>query len=209
MIITGRSDVCRAWVSAGAFSSPAPAWPASIRWVIKALLNRARYLVIVAVAGSMLASLALIVYGGVEAVVLVLDAVRAATVSAKGAKMLALSFIEVVDLFLLGTVFLIIALGLYELFISSDLKLPGWLVIRTLDDLKHKLVGVVIVVLAVLFLGNVVTWDGERDLLGFGTAIALVIAALTWFLNSAAKKPAAKGRDMSSEAADGDPASKP
>ena len=77
------------------------------------------------------------------------------------------------------------------------------------DDLKHKLVGVVIVVLAVLFLGNVVTWDGERDLLGFGTAIALVIAALTWFLNSAAKKPAAKGRDMSSEAADGDLASKP
>jgi hypothetical protein len=59
--------------------------------------------------------------------------------------MLALSFIEVVDLFLLWTVFLIIALGLYELFISSDLKLPGWLVIRTLDDLEVELVGVVIV----------------------------------------------------------------
>lgn len=178
----------------GGFLSPAWVGPASILPVIKALLNHARYLVVIAVAGSLLASLALIVYGGVEAVVLVVDAVRAATVSAKGAKMLALSFIEVVDLFLLGTVFLIIALGLYELFISSDLKLPGWLVIRTLDDLKNKLVGVVIVVLAVLFLGNVVIWDGERDLLGFGTAIALVIAALTWFLKSASKKPSGKYR---------------
>jgi uncharacterized membrane protein YqhA len=170
--------------------------------VIKALLNHARYLVIVAVAGSMLASLALIVYGGIEAVVLVVDAIQTATVSAKGAKLLALSFIEVVDLFLLGTVFLIIALGLYELFISSDLKLPGWLVIRTLDDLKSKLVGVVIVVLAVLFLGNVVTWDGERDLLGFGTSIALVIAALTWFLQTAAKKPPDKSRSGDADASD-------
>jgi uncharacterized membrane protein YqhA len=170
---------------------------------MKALLNHARYMVIVAVAGSLLASLALIVYGGIEAVVLVLDAVRAATVSAKGAKMLALSFIEVVDLFLLGTVFLIIALGLYELFISNELRLPGWLVIRTLDDLKNKLVGVVIVVLAVLFLGHVVTWDGERDLLGFGTAIALVIAALTWFLKSAARKPAGKSPDGGAEASGG------
>jgi hypothetical protein len=36
----------------------------------------------------------------------------------------------------------------------------------------------------VLFLGQVVAWNGERDLLGFGAAIALVIAALTWFLSS-------------------------
>ncbi|HSN46841.1 MAG TPA: YqhA family protein, partial [Casimicrobiaceae bacterium] len=97
--------------------------------------------------------------------------------------------IEIVDLFLLGTVFLIIALGLYELFISDKLDLPHWLVIRTLDDLKHKLIGVVVVVTAVLFLGQVVTWDGERDILGFGVAIAVVIAALTWFLATAAKKP--------------------
>jgi uncharacterized membrane protein YqhA len=156
--------------------------------VIRALLNRARFIVLIAVAGSVLASFALIVYGGVEAVTLVVDTIRSASVSAKGAKMLSLALIEIVDLFLLGTVFLIIALGLYELFISDDLKLPSWLVIRTLDDLKHKLIGVVIVVMAVLFLGQVVTWDGERDLLGFGAAIALVIAALTWFLSTAVKK---------------------
>jgi hypothetical protein len=44
---------------------------------------------------------------------------------------------------------------------------------------------VVVVVLAVPFLGAVVGWDDSRDLLGFGTAVALVIAALTYFLPTA------------------------
>ena len=158
--------------------------------MIAALLNRTRYFLLIAVAGSMLASVALVVYGGAETVMLVIGAVREASISAKGAKALSLAFIEVVDLFLLGTVFLIIALGLHELFIG-DLKLPNWLVIRTLDDLKHKLVGVVIVVMAVLFLGQVVTWDGQRDILGYGVAIASMIASLTWFLTKTAKKPSA------------------
>lgn len=44
------------------------------------------------------------------------------------------------------------------------------------------LIGVVIVVLGVLFLGEVAAWDGERDLLRYGAGIALVIGALTYFL---------------------------
>lgn len=163
--------------------------------MLQRLLNSTRYFVLIAVAGSMLASVALVVYGGIEGVVLVIDAIRTATVSAKGAKTLVLGFIEVVDMFLLGTVFLIISLGLYELFIDDDLNLPSWLIIRTLDDLKHKLVGVVIVVLAVLFLGQVVSWDGQRDILGYGVAVAMMIAALTWFLATSGKKAAATIKD--------------
>jgi uncharacterized membrane protein YqhA len=48
----------------------------------------------------------------VEAVVLVNEAITKGDVSSKGAKALALAFIELVDLLLLGTVFYIIALGL-------------------------------------------------------------------------------------------------
>ncbi len=44
-------------------------------------------------------------------------------------------------------------------------------------------VAVLIVVLAVLFLGQAMAWDGKRDLLSFGVAIALMIAALTYFLS--------------------------
>ena len=47
------------------------------------------------------------------------------------------------------------------------------------------LVVVVVVVLSVLFLGAVVGWDGSRDLLGFGAGVAMVIAALTYFLSTA------------------------
>lgn len=153
--------------------------------MLRPILNASRYLVIIAVLGSLAAAAALFVYGIAETIAVIAEAVAKMEVSSKGAKALALAFIEIVDLFLLGTVLLMIALGLYELFIDSELKLPDWLHIRTFDDLKNKLVGVVLVVLAVIFLGHVVAWDGSRDLLGFGLAVAAVIAALTWFLISA------------------------
>ncbi len=151
------------------------------------LLSMSRYTIIVAVLGSLVASLTLLIYGGLETIVLVTDAVASGKVSGKGAKLLSLSFIELVDLFLLSTVFLIVALGLYELFIDDTLDLPNWLQIHTLDDLKAKLVGVVIVVLAVLFLGQVVSWDGQRDLMQLGAGIAMVIFALTYFLSAKLK----------------------
>ena len=152
--------------------------------VIKPILAASRYLVLAAVLGSLAASLALFAYGVAETAVVIVETIAKAEVSSKGGKALALAFIEIVDLFLLGTVLLMIALGFYELFIDSDLKLPEWLQIRTFDDLKNKLVGVVIVVLGVMFLGFVVAWDGTRDLLGVGAAIALVIASLTYFLST-------------------------
>jgi uncharacterized membrane protein YqhA len=153
--------------------------------MLRPILNGSRYLVLAAVLGSLMAALALFAYGVIETFVVVADTVAKADVSSKGAKALALAFIEIVDLFLLGTVFLMIALGLYELFIEENLNLPAWLSIHSFDDLKNKLVGVVVVVLAVLFLGAVVSWDGSRDLLGFGAGVALVIAALTYFLSTA------------------------
>jgi len=151
--------------------------------MLSRLLGSSRYMIILAVLGSLLAAATLLIYGLLEAGQLIWTTLEAGEISRKGAKALALEFIEIVDLFLLGTVFYIIAVGLYELFISSDVALPTWLEIKTLDDLKNKLIAVVIVVLGVLFLGQVVGWDGERDLLGYGAACALVIAALTYFLS--------------------------
>jgi uncharacterized membrane protein YqhA len=156
--------------------------------MLRTVLSNSRYLILVAVIGSLLAATTLLVYGGLEIFVLIGQAIAAGEVTSKGAKVLALAFIEVIDIFLLGTVFYIVALGLYELFVDDSAALPAWLIIHDLDDLKHKLIGVVIVVLAVLFLGQVVGWDGEQNLLPLGGAIALVIGTLTFFLSQKSKK---------------------
>jgi uncharacterized membrane protein YqhA len=156
--------------------------------MLRSFFSYSRYLILIAVIGSFVAAATLLIYGAAETVVLVGEILTHGEVSSKAAKTLALGFIEVVDIFLLGTILYIVALGLYELFIDDTVGLPDWLVIRDLDDLKNKLIGVVIVVLGVLFLGQIVTWDGQRDLLNFGVSIALVIAALTYFQSQKAKK---------------------
>ena len=153
-----------------------------------ALLGASRFIVILAVFGSLLGATTLMVFGLLETIQLITNTIQSGEVTRKVAKSLALEFIEIIDLFLLGTVLYIVAIGLYELFISTDVKLPNWLKISNLDDLKNKLIAVVIVVLGVLFLGQVVSWDGNKDLLGYGVAVAVVIVALTYFLSQKSGK---------------------
>jgi uncharacterized membrane protein YqhA len=95
---------------------------------------------------------------------------------------LAVQLIEITDVILLGTVLYIVALGLYQLFIDQSLVLPRWLKVNDLTDLKRDLIGVVVVLLGVSFLGEVVNWEGENDVLALGAGIALVIAALGFIL---------------------------
>lgn len=147
------------------------------------LIESTRYIILIAVIGSFAAAVTLIAYGGILAFRTITETLASGYVSSKGMKSLVLSFIEVVDTFLLGTVLYIISLALYELFIDDTVPVPQWLSIHNLDDLKYKLVGVVVVVIGVLFLGQVMTWDGQRDLLGYGVAASLVIGALTYFLS--------------------------
>ena len=95
---------------------------------------------------------------------------------------LAVDLIEITDIILLGTVLYIVALGLYQLFINHNLPLPSWLKVNDLTDLKRDLIGVVVVLLGVSFLGEVVNWEGDNNVLPLGAAVALVIAALGFIL---------------------------
>ncbi len=147
--------------------------------MIKKILENSRYLVFIAVVGSLVATLTLLVFGIYEIGEVLLKIPQGLA----DLKTVVLKFIEIIDSFLLATVFLIIAVGLYELFIDSTLNLPEWLDIKTLDDLKAKLIGVVIIVLAVIFLGNTARWSGGTEILYLGGGIAAVIAALTYFLS--------------------------
>lgn len=152
------------------------------------ILAKSRYLMLIAVLGSFAASVTLLIYGAAETVSTIVYALNSGSVSSENSKKLVLSFIEVVDLFLLATVFYITALGLYELFIDERIKVPDWLEIHTIDDLKTKLTSVIVVVLSVLFLSEVVKWNGMTNILPLGASIALIIASLTYFLSSQVKK---------------------
>lgn len=89
----------------------------------------------------------------------------------------------VVDLFLLGFSVLIASVGIYELFVGVLPNMPGWLRMEDLESLKGVLVKTVIVVLGISFMGRVVTWNGEENLLNYGLAIGAVVAALSFFLS--------------------------
>ena len=145
---------------------------------MKTLLGYSRYFVLLAVIAAFASAVTLLIFGAYETGLEIWH-----ILSGEIPKSLAVTFIEIADLFLLGVVLYIIALGLYELFIDDSVPVPTWLEIHTLDDLKSKLISVVIVVMGVLFLKQVVAWDGERNLLTYGGGTALVIAALTYFLS--------------------------
>ena len=72
--------------------------------------------------------------------------------------------IKQADYALLATVLYVLALGLYSLFVDDRVPMPSWLRITNLGQLKELLAGVVVVAIAVIFLGQALTWDGKSDL---------------------------------------------
>jgi uncharacterized membrane protein YqhA len=89
--------------------------------------------------------------------------------------------IQIIDLFLVATVFYLISMGLYELFIAKA-PLPGWVEIRNLDDLKTKLLGLTVIALAVVFLGYALTVSEGTSILELGAAVGIMIAAISAYL---------------------------
>ncbi len=94
--------------------------------------------------------------------------------------------VEIVDLYLLATVLLIFALGLYELFISkidqaaSDESASKVLFITSLDDLKGRLAKVILMILIVKFFEYAIKmkFESPLDLLYLAGGITLIGAAI-------------------------------
>lgn len=150
--------------------------------MLRQVLASSRYIMIIAVIGTFLGSMALILYEILALLSIFIDTIRAGNVSAKAVKVFAVGMVEAVDVFLIAIAVYIISIGLYSLFIDDKLPLPKWLEVHNLEDLKGNLVSVVIAVLAVLFLREAVAWDGTSEIAAFGIGMAAVIAALTFFL---------------------------
>lgn len=86
-----------------------------------------------------------------------------------------------VDAILLGTVLLVIGYGLYELFVDTRLEVPAWLQVRDLDDLKSKLIGVVVAIIAVVFVGVFVDANRASDVVSYGLGAGALVAGLALF----------------------------
>lgn len=155
--------------------------------MIRNLLGTSRYLIILAVLGSFLASATLQVFGLVRVFAVIADLVLAGDASATAGKALIANTVAIIDIFLIGTVLFVISAGLYQLFVRTDIALPAWLKVTSLDDLKDNLTEVIIVALLVAFLGHAIEWTGGVEILGLGLAVAAVIMAvgvITWATRS-------------------------
>ncbi len=147
-------------------------------------LAACRYLLIIPVVGCVILTAGTVIMGIIRIFTGGANVLRAGDFGPKAAKIVALAVIEIIDLFLVATVAYITAAGLYRLFISNRrIELPTRLKINSLKDLEDKIIGVVVAALAVAFLGQAAGSDEPAALLNYGGGIALVIAALAFFVS--------------------------
>lgn len=149
------------------------------RKAVQRAVGWSRYIIVVDVIGLFAAFVALMVSSVYQTFLVIW---QAALLGEVGPKELVGKLVQQADTALLAAVLYVLALGLYSLFVSDDIPMPSWLRVRNLGDLKELLASVVIVVLAVIFLGFALTWDGVQNLLIIGLSSAAVIAALAAFL---------------------------
>jgi uncharacterized membrane protein YqhA len=150
--------------------------------ILRGVLVSGRYVVIIAIVGTFISSVALMIYQGLILARALTRVILDGAISAAAGKALAVGLIQAIDVFLIAIVAYITSVGLYALFVDDSLPLPRWLQIHDLEELKRHLVSVIIAVLAVLFLAEAVTRAQELDLLSLGLTLAVMIAALTFFI---------------------------
>ena len=163
-----------------------------IERLFERVLWNSRFVVVVAVVASMAAAIAVFYITTVDVWYAIAHISHYAdpSLEAEARKLLhddtVTHIVEVVDGYLLATVMLIFALGLYELFVSDIDDARGSrasskiLVIETLDDLKTRLAKVILMILVVKLFEHAVKLKltSVLDLLYLGGSIALVGLAL-------------------------------
>lgn len=151
-----------------------------------------RYVILAAVLGSLFSGFAVFYMATVDVVYLVQHTLHYADsgLTDEARKVLhdrtVSHIVEVVDGYLLGTVMMIFALGLYELFISDIDQAHGSkasskiLVINNLDDLKSRLAKVILMIMIVTLFEEALNMKMTTpiDLLYLGGSIALIALAL-------------------------------
>jgi uncharacterized membrane protein YqhA len=144
---------------------------------MRQILGLTRYAVIVPAIASIIGALLLMAQGSIEMVVVVYESITTHAYL----KDTVVDVLTAVDAILLGTVLLVIGYGLYELFVDPELTVPDWLQVRDLDDLKSKLIGVVVAIIAVVFVGVFVDANRANDVLSYGIGAGALVVGVAVF----------------------------
>jgi len=159
---------------------------------------RTRYLSVIAVIFGALGAVLMFVIGAVttiDGVVTYFGGHEDKALSSDAALSATVEVVSALDQFLLGMVLLVFAYGVYSLWVVADsatwaeqrdkLHAPDWLNVNSVTDLKVKLLEVVAVLLAVLFLKGVLK-NPDTAWSGLVVPIAVVLFALTvWLIRKA------------------------
>ena len=140
-----------------------------------------RLIVLLAVIFGTISAMILFISGSVEIVSSIAHAVSLAHAEVDYTTLLT-GIIGGVDLYLIGMVLLIFSFGVYELSISkidiarSSESYHTLLEISSLDDLKNKIIKVIIMVLIVSFFQRVLSmkFSGSTDMLFMAVSIAVI-----------------------------------
>jgi len=152
---------------------------------MRKIVGLTRYTVFVPAIAAIIGALVLMVQGSIAVVVAMINSIMNLT-SLKG---VIVEVLTAVDAILLGTVLLVIGYGLYELFVDTEIDVPPWLQIRDLDDLKSKLIGVVVAIIAVVFVGVLVDSTRAGDVLAYGASAGAIVLGLGVFAWATKRKP--------------------
>jgi uncharacterized membrane protein YqhA len=156
--------------------------------MLRKVIVAGRYLLVIPVIGSLILTVGVVIMGAGLIVTRASYLIMNAEFSPKSAKLMSVTVIETIDLFLVGALGYITAVGIYSLFINArEEQILPRVKIEKLIDLEHKIIGVVVAALAVAFLGNVSDVSNMLDLLYAGAGTALVIVALCLFTQVSAR----------------------
>ena len=147
--------------------------------MLKFCLEKGKYVILLAVVSTFLASVATFIWGTVRMITNVVSLI-AGLITHEGGHS-GVQMIASLDSLLLAIVLYIFSVAIYELFFGK-INVPDWLVIENLDGLKEKLASVIILILAVTFLEHLVEWKDAKETLMFGISIAAVLIALVFYM---------------------------
>jgi uncharacterized membrane protein YqhA len=139
---------------------------------MKTIIEKSRYLSLLAVITLLLTFALSLFWGIVQAV----KACEKIILSFGQSPDIILSILKLIDTFLVAIVLYILAASIYKLFVS-DVELPSKLVAKSLPELKSKLSSVIVLVMAVHFV-EVMFEEGITGLEKLWQAIGISLVAI-------------------------------